>query len=122
MGLEGIVLKRKDSTYHVGKRSWDWQKVVHWRETEVVITGYRKDEPGWLIALEEDGQLRPCGILELGIHPKARKAFYKVAQQIKAREDRQFIYVEPLIHCQVKYKKETHAGYLREPVFQEFKL
>jgi DNA ligase 1 len=122
MGLEGIVLKRKDSTYHVGKRSWDWQKVVHWRETEVVITGYRKDEPGWLIALEEDGQLRPCGMLELGIHPKARRAFYQVAQQIKTREDRQFIHVEPRIRCQVKYKKETHAGYLREPVFQGFKL
>jgi DNA ligase 1 len=63
-----------------------------------------------LIALEEDGQLRPCGMLELGIHPKARKAFYQV-QQIKTHEDRRFIYLEPRIHWQIKYKKETHAGY-----------
>ncbi|PTX59587.1 ATP dependent DNA ligase-like protein [Melghirimyces profundicolus] len=103
-GLEGIVMKRKDSLYHPGKRSWAWQKVIHWHETEVIITGYRKEEPGWLIAVEEDGRLRPGGVMELGIGPRERKAFYQVAQRIKIREDRKFVHVEPKIHCRVKYK------------------
>ncbi|PTX55117.1 hypothetical protein C8P63_12277 [Melghirimyces profundicolus] len=30
--LEGIVMKRKDSLYHLGKRSWAWQKVIHWHQ------------------------------------------------------------------------------------------
>ncbi|PTX63204.1 hypothetical protein C8P63_10448 [Melghirimyces profundicolus] len=85
-----------------------------------MITGYRKEEPGWLIALEEDGRHRPGGVMELGIGPRERKAFYQVAQQMKIREDQRFVHVEPRIHCKVKYKKWTHTGYLREPVFQGF--
>jgi hypothetical protein len=45
---------------------------------------------------------------------------HQVAQWIKTREDRQFVLVKPRIHCRVKYKKWTQAGYLREPVFQGF--
>ncbi|WP_281257624.1 hypothetical protein [Planifilum fimeticola] len=120
-GLEGIVIKRKDAPYQPGKRSWSWQKVIHWKEAEVVITGYRKDEPGWLISVEEDG-LRPGGIMELGMGPTERKAFYLVAQSIKTHEDRRFVYLEPRIRCRVKYKKRTHAGFLRETVFQGFVL
>jgi len=121
-GMEGIVIKRKDAPYQPGIRSWSWQKVIHWKEAEVVITGYRKDEPGWLIAVEENGQLRPGGIMELGMGPTERKDFYPVARSIKAYEDRRFVYLEPRIRCRVKYKKRTHDGFLREPVFQGFML
>lgn len=40
--LEGIVLKRKDSRYEVGKRSHLWLKVVNYQYTDVFIVGYRK--------------------------------------------------------------------------------
>ena len=46
------------------------EKVVHWQEAEVVITGYRKKKSGWLIAVEENGRLRPGGVMELGIGSK----------------------------------------------------
>ena len=29
LGLEGLVLKRRTSTYQVGRRSRDWRKVKH---------------------------------------------------------------------------------------------
>lgn len=121
-GLEGIVIKRKDAPYRPGIRSGSWRKVIHWKEAEVIITGYRKDAPGWLIAIEKDVRLRPGGIMELGIGPTERKAFYPVARLIKTHEDRRFVYLEPRIRCWVKYKKRTHAGFLREPVFQGFVL
>ncbi|GGE23373.1 hypothetical protein GCM10011571_26850 [Marinithermofilum abyssi] len=57
-----------------------------------------------------------------GYPSQGTESILQVAQQIKTREDRQFIYVEPCIRCQVKYKKETHAGYLPETVFQGFEL
>lgn len=47
------------------------QKVIHWHETEVVITGYRKKESGWLVAVEVDDHPRPGGVMELGIGPRA---------------------------------------------------
>lgn len=41
-GLEGIVIKKKDSKYEIDRRSWSWQKVINWTYAEVYITGYRK--------------------------------------------------------------------------------
>lgn len=83
-----------------------------------VITGYRKQKPGWLIAVEEDGRVRPSGVMELGIGPKDRKVFYEVAGLIQTHEDRQFVHIEPRIRCRIKYKKRTHAGYLVSPFFK----
>src|ERR671928_151118 len=40
-GLEGIVAKRRASTYRPGQRSPDWRKVKHQRMQEVVIAGWR---------------------------------------------------------------------------------
>lgn len=70
--------------------------------------------------MEEGGRLRLSGVVKLGIGPKDRKALYEVAQLIQTHEDRKFVHLEPRIHCKVKYKLWTHAGYLREPVFQGF--
>ena len=40
-GLEGIVAKRRASTYRPGQRSPDWRKVKHQRMQEVIIAGWR---------------------------------------------------------------------------------
>lgn len=39
--LEGVVAKRRDSTYQPGKRSTDWLKIKHQRMQSVVIGGWR---------------------------------------------------------------------------------
>lgn len=39
-GLEGVVAKRKDSTYIMGKRSKDWVKFKNWVDDDFVICGY----------------------------------------------------------------------------------
>ncbi|MHB8074043.1 ATP-dependent DNA ligase [Desulfosporosinus fructosivorans] len=44
--LEGIVLKKKDSKYAIGKRSHDWLKVINYRYTTVEIVGFRRSEFG----------------------------------------------------------------------------
>lgn len=41
LGLEGIVAKRRDSTYTPGRRSNSWVKVKHHLAQEVVIGGWR---------------------------------------------------------------------------------
>ncbi|MDF9845405.1 ATP-dependent DNA ligase [Paenibacillus sp. PastF-1] len=46
-GMEGVVGKRKNSIYEIGRRSHAWQKVINWTYAEVYITGYRKQEFGW---------------------------------------------------------------------------
>jgi bifunctional non-homologous end joining protein LigD len=42
LGLEGVVAKKRDSTYLPGKRSRSWVKLKHHRTQEVVVGGWRE--------------------------------------------------------------------------------
>src|SRR4051794_32930251 len=59
-GLEGIVAKRRSSTYRPGQRSPDWRKVKHQRMQEVVIAGWRPGEgpPSWRNRLPDPRRAR----------------------------------------------------------------
>lgn len=117
--MEGIVAKRKSSLY-VSRRSSDWLKIINWQYAEVYLAGYRKDEFGWLAHIEENGKLRPAGIIELGTTPDQRRAFYGVTKQIISGEDKQFVYLEPLIKAKVKFRNWTRNNMLRTPAFVNF--
>ncbi|ANY71669.1 ATP-dependent DNA ligase [Paenibacillus ihbetae] len=120
--LEGMVGKRMNSVYE-SRRSPSWQKVINWTYAEVFITGYRKDEFGWLTSVvTESGRLRPTGIIELGVPPKAKQAFYGVSKSIVTGEDKNFVYLEPRIRAKVKTRNWTKNGMLRSPAFVEFNL
>jgi bifunctional non-homologous end joining protein LigD len=41
LGLEGIVAKKRDSSYSAGTRSRAWMKIKHHRTQEVVVGGWR---------------------------------------------------------------------------------
>jgi len=45
-GWEGVVAKRRDSSYQPGRRSASWIKDKHWNTQEVVIGGWRAGEGG----------------------------------------------------------------------------
>jgi bifunctional non-homologous end joining protein LigD len=47
MGLEGVVMKRKDSVYRPGLRSRDWLRVPLRQREEVVIAGYLPNAHGF---------------------------------------------------------------------------
>jgi DNA ligase 1 len=117
--MEGIVGKRKDSLY-VSKRSSDWLKIVRYEYAEVFISGYRKNDFGWLAHVEENGKKRPAGIIELGVPPKHKKAFYEIAKQLITEEDKDFVYLEPVLKAKVKFRNLTHSNMLRTPSFVEF--
>ncbi|WP_223592755.1 ATP-dependent DNA ligase [Neobacillus bataviensis] len=113
--LEGIVLKRKDSRYEVGKRSHSWLKVINYQYANVHVVGYRKQPKdfGWLLQFD-DG--RYAGVMELGVPAKERAKVYN-SQIISENKD--FAYIEPL-KCRVKYRNLTKAGLLRLPSFLEW--
>ncbi|MCY9746364.1 RNA ligase family protein [Paenibacillus larvae] len=120
-GLEGIVIKDKDSKYEVNRRSWNWQKVINWTYAEICISGFRKKDFGWLACIEnEDGQLRPAGIIELGVIPEHKKAFNSVRGRLIYKEDKHFVYMEPILRAKVKTRNWTKNGMLRSPIFMEF--
>ncbi|MEK3673504.1 ATP-dependent DNA ligase [Paenibacillus sp. FSL R10-2771] len=120
--MEGIVAKRKNSIYEVGRRSHAWQKVINWTYAEVHITGYRKQEFGWLAAVPSgtSGKLRPAGIIEFGASPLHKQAFRGVASQLITGEDKEFVHLEPRLRAKVRMRNWTKSGMLRTPVFEGF--
>lgn len=80
LGLEGVVAKRRDSTYVVGRRSQQWLKLKHARSQEVVVVGWR---PGHgdrthlmgslLLAVPDDGRLVYVGRVGSGFTDAERK-------------------------------------------------
>lgn len=118
-GLEGIVQKKANSKYQIGKRSHDWLKVINYQYTDAVITGLRKDEFGLLLGIEENNQIKPAGIMEF-VTPAARKQFYSQYQDLIVDENKNFIFLEPKIKCKVKFRNYTSTGLLRIPSFIEY--
>lgn len=120
--MEGVVGKRKDSLYETGRRSDNWRKVINWSYADVFITGYRKEEFGWLAAVPtlDNVKMRPAGIIELGANPTHKKAFYNVIKPLVTGEDHNFVYLEPSIKARVKIRNWTKSGMLRNPVFDGF--
>lgn len=116
--LEGIVLKKADSTYKVGKRPEGvWYKVVNYNYANVWITGYRNSSFGWLLAFE-DG--RPAGIMELGASPEIRRKIYQASKGIPQKENGDLIYFSgQYLKCRVKYRNLTKGGLLRLPSYVE---
>ncbi|MGG3509703.1 ATP-dependent DNA ligase [Paenibacillus lautus] len=120
--LEGMVGKKQNSIYE-SRRSASWQKVINWTYVDVFVTGYRKDEFGWLTSVvTESGRLRPTGIIELGVPPKAKSALYGVCKSLVTGEDKNYVYLEPRIRAKVKTRNWTKNGMLRSPAFVEFNL
>ncbi|PLT27896.1 hypothetical protein CUU66_21425 [Peribacillus deserti] len=117
MELEGIVSKRKGSVYRTNTRSQDWLKVKNYKFDTVFITGIRKDKFAW--SLMKDG--KHAGICEF-VPPAERSAFRKIAEQMAAGEDQQWIYLKPVIQCKVKFQDYTRAGMMRHASFVEFML
>lgn len=114
--LEGIVLKRKQSKYHMGTRSWDWLKVINYQEADVWITGFWKTRPGFLISFQD----RAVGTVELGITIPVRKKLYQTLRPMAIKENKHQVLVRPQIQCRVRFRNWTKAGMMRLPELVTF--
>ena len=76
-GIEGVIAKRRDSTYQPGERSNDWVKLKLERQQEFVIGGYRPDGANGLdtllVGFYEGKELRFAGKVRAGLVPHARR-------------------------------------------------
>lgn len=118
--MEGIVAKRMNSMY-VSNRTNAWLKIVNWTYEEIYITGYRKKDFGWVASVPTDkGEFRSVGVIEDGVTPKDRMAFYSVKDALNESEDQDYVYIQPQLKARVKILNWTHNGMLRSPVFVEF--
>lgn len=133
-GLEGVVSKRRDSTYRFGERSPHWLKLAHRHRVSYVVGGWRPQEgttdrlASVLVGEPTAGGLLYRGRVGSGIGPKQGRALGELvaglgraespfADEVPAVDARGTHWLEPVLVVDI----DTHGrGYerLRQPSFQ----
>jgi bifunctional non-homologous end joining protein LigD len=131
--MEGVILKKKGSTYKTGQRTTDWLKIKVQNIEDALIIGYTKgkgDRSGLFGALFlaqlENGVLVYKGKVGTGFTevllvdilkkinelPKTKKPISESVEEEAAA-----VWIEPKISCQVQFASLTSNNTFREPVF-----
>ena len=134
LGLEGVVAKRRDSTYEEGRRSQRWLKVKARRTDDFVIGGHHSGEgtrAGTFGALllgthDEDGALQYVGRVGTGFDDVTLRELRTRLNAIEADANpfvdeppdaERVTFVRPELVAEVAYAQETREGILRAPAF-----
>ena len=125
--LEGIVAKRKDSLYRMGRRTADWIKIKNLLDGDYVVCGWVPKSGGMTsVALGQyggDGALHYKGHVTLGV---SGAAFRRIREQPPAgcpftklpAGNEETVWLRPALVCTVSYMQKTASGGLRQPVFK----
>lgn len=131
-GLEGVIAKKVDSLYEMGKRTGDWQKIKTRQEQEVVIggftapTGDRKYFGSLVTGAYEKGQLVFTGQVGGGFDEKKLKELYdkmkklitdKCPFAVEPKTNSQATWIHPRLVAQVKFEEWTKDGEMRQPIY-----
>ena len=135
-GLEGVVAKRRSSTYLPGRRSDCWLKLKHVRRTSAVVAGW---QPGG------GGRAGRIGSLLLGVHGRGglefaghvgtgftaatlamlaarlaplRREGSPFPAPVPREHARTAVWVEPQLVVEVEYTAWTRDGRLRHPSYK----
>ena len=138
-GLEGVVGKPLDSTYHPGQRR-DWIKVKNVKQQEVIICGWKPGEGrradtigSLLVGIYDGDQLRYAGHVgtgfthdmltdlmeQLGSLGRAESPFGTEIPDQQARGAR---WVEPRLVGEVAFAEWTTDGILRQPSWRGLRI
>jgi bifunctional non-homologous end joining protein LigD len=135
-GLEGVVSKRRDSTYQPGRRSKDWVKIPNRHVQSCLVGGWRPEvgsqrRLGALLlgVREESGQLTFAGRVGSGISGRAQTELTDLLAP-HARPTSPFdpavpradavgsTWCEPVVVVDVRYLARGTAGRLRQPTYR----
>jgi bifunctional non-homologous end joining protein LigD len=132
-GLEGVVAKRRSSTYQQGRRSPDWVKAAHRSTRTALVAGWREETSGsgrlgavLIAAPDADGVLRYLGRAGSGLARslggdlrralEAHSRSSSPLDDVPALDARGTRWCAPVVAVDVAYLGRTRAGRLRHPV------
>jgi bifunctional non-homologous end joining protein LigD len=132
-GWEGVVAKKRDSTYQPGRRSSSWIKDKIWCTQEVVIGGWRQGEGGrssgigaLMLGIPQDGGLHFAGRVGTGFTEKELAKLKDMLKPLETDESpfntrlptqdaKGVTFVRPELVGEVRYSERTSDGRLRQP-------
>ena len=144
-GLEGVVAKRRTSTYQPGRRSSDWVKAAHRATRTAAVVGWRAEglgrsggargvaDPGGRLgavllgAPDEQGRWRYLGKAGSGLAGRRGADLVReltglerpgppLEDEVPAQDARGVTWCEPRVGVDVRYLHRMNGGRLRQPV------
>jgi bifunctional non-homologous end joining protein LigD len=131
-GLEGILAKRRTSTYEE-RRSTEWRKIKITHRLECVVGGYTEPQGsreffGSLVLglYDKAGKLIHIGQAGSGFTQKTQKEVWELLKPLatsrspfsgKVEALRAVHWLKPQLVAEIKFGEWTHEGQLRAPVF-----
>lgn len=112
---EGMVAKRRTSTYQVGKRHHDWYKVKNWREIQGFLTAYDTSNDYFDIGVFHHDQIRMIGKCKHGLDTDSFQTVKQLFMLNGKKQGKRYLLPPAIcasIHTLDLYKEE-----LREPEF-----
>ena len=133
--FEGIIAKKKNSTYQPGTRSNNWLKIKKTKTVDCIIfgytkgTGFREETFGALILGLYGLKNQPIfiGKVGSGFSDQDLMKLSKKLKDLKTRKPafetnlKDVYWVKPKIVIEVSYQTLTKEGKLRMPIFQTIK-
>jgi bifunctional non-homologous end joining protein LigD len=129
---EGVIAKKRDSTYQPGRRSASWVKDKYWNTQEVVIGGWRAGEGGrtsgigsLLIGIPTGEKLHFAGRVGTGFTERDLANLKKTLKPLKTDESpfnarlsgpdaKGVTFVKPTLVGEVRYSEWTSDDRLRQ--------
>ena len=130
---EGVVAKKRDSTYQPGRRSASWVKDKIWNTQEVVIGGWREGTGGrtsrigaLMVGIPGEDGLHFVGRVGTGFSDKALTKLREILKPLEtdespfntrlpAQDSKGVTFVRPELVGEVRYSERTTDGRLRQP-------
>jgi len=136
-GLEGIIAKRRQSRYAIGRRTRDWLKIKKRQAIDAIVCGLtegegvREDTFGSLIlGVYDGGDLRYIGRAGTGFTDEVRREILARAEPLRAerplKEEPNMtepvkFWMRPGLIGEVYYLELTEDGMLRAPSFHRLR-
>lgn len=126
--LEGIIAKKKDGLYHIGKRTHDWIKIKVMQDEDLLVLGYQPDENGNVKDLilgyyDDKGELRCRGKVYLGVSKEERAIISEFAKNNTVKKPwfdkyKNAVWLKPQLIGTAHFMHETESGGMRQPVWK----
>ena len=142
LALEGIVAKRRGSTYEPGERSGAWVKVRVNQEKDFIIGGYAPGNPldSVLVGYRRGKHLHFAGKVQAGLTPQLRHELFQRMESLRqvkcpfanlpddrrdqwgegvtAEDMESLVWVRPVLKVRVGFREWTGWKRLRHPTLQ----
>ena len=126
--LEGIVAKKKDGLYHIGKRTSEWIKIKVMQDEDLLVLGYQPDKDGKVKDLilgyyDERGVLQCRGKVYLGVSKAEQNIIADFAKKNTVKRPwfdkyKNVVWLKPQLVGTAHFMHETESGGMRQPVWK----